>query len=56
MSEEKWLKDINDIIDFHADCDIEVMKKVAEENDIDVNYVLEKYKDKIAYKINKMVK
>ena len=56
MSKEKWVEDINNTIDLYASCDIETIRKLAERNDVEVYYALEKYRDLIVYKINKMVK
>ena len=55
MSEEKWLKDIKRSIDVEVELNIESLIELAERNDIEVGYVLETYRDKMTYRINKIV-
>lgn len=56
MSEEKWVKDIKEKIDTEIELNVWSLEKLAVQNDIDLNYVLEVYRDKIVHRINKMTK
>lgn len=54
--EEKWLIDINDRIDTEVDIDIHCLEKLASCYNIELDYILERYRDKVVYKINKLLK
>lgn len=56
MSEERWLTDIKNRIEEEVDLNLWSLERLAEENDVEVNYVLETYRDKMVYKINKMTR
>ena len=56
MSEEKWLKDIKEKIDQEIELNLWSLERLAKENDVEVDYVLETYRDKVVHKINKRVK
>ena len=54
--EEQWITDINNSIDHYVDLDIYTLEKLAEKNYVETDYVLERYRDKLLYKINKILK
>ena len=56
MSEEKWLRDVNSEIDRYIDIDLWSLERLAVQNDVEVSYILERYRDKMTHRINKILK
>ena len=54
--EEQWITDIKGSIDQYVDLDISAIELLAEECEVEVSYVLERYRDKVTRKINKKLK
>ena len=56
MREEQWITDINDRIDTEVDLTIHTLQKLASDRDIEFDYILERYRDKLVYEVNKILK
>ncbi len=54
--EDNYIIDILKKIDTEIELNLWSLERLARNNDIDINYVLETYRDKIVYRINKMTK
>ena len=54
--EEKWVSDIKEKIDKEVELNLWSLERLAVQNDIDINYVLETYRDKVVYRINNILK
>ena len=56
MKEEKWITDIKNTIDDYVKWDITSIENLARIHDVEVDYVLEIYRDRVLYSINKKLK
>lgn len=56
MKEEKWITDIKNTIDDYVKWDITSIENLARIHDVEVDYVLERYRDRVVYSINKKLK
>lgn len=56
MSEEKYITDIKAKIETQIEMNLWSLEMLAEQNDVELDYVLETYRDKMVHRINKIVK
>ena len=56
MKEEQWITDIKSKIETQIELNLWSLEMLAEENDVELSYVLETYRDKMTHRINKIVK
>ena len=54
--EEQWITDIKNKIETQVEMNLWSLEMLAEQNDVELSYVLETYSDKMTYRINNIVK
>ena len=54
--EEKWVAELKEKINKEVELNVWSLERLAEQNDVELEYILETYRDKMVYKINNMLK